>query len=818
VTTIVRETNAVEVAACEHCGLSVPRGLVDSVAEHQFCCHGCRTVYELLHDNSLEDFYRVREATGGDRTPIRSTGNRYTAFDAAEFQSKHCQGIAGGFLSADLRLEGVHCAACMWLVERLPQLVAGVRSARLNLRDAAVRVIWDPSETSLSTIATMLDRLGYPAHPARDTSASEVHRRGERTQLIRLAVAGACAGNTMLLAIALYAGQFAGIEAEFANLFRWISAGLGTIALVWPGSVFFRGAWSAIRARGVTLDVPIALALAAGGVAGIWNVVAGAGEIYFDSLSVLVFLLLVGRWFQSRQQRWADETVNLLSSFTPATCRVVRGDVIVETTLDAVVPGDVVEVRSGDLIPADGTVIEGHSALNRSLLTGESCAEPIKPGDEAFAGTQNLGSTIRLRVETVGEGTRVARLMDLVAEGVREKPPIVQFADRASGWFVTVVLLVAVATFVVWATKASLSEAVNHTIALLIVACPCALGLATPLTMAVAIGLAARRQVLIKNAGALEILASGGRMLLDKTGTLTRGRPTLVEWTGPDWLRPVIAQAESRSTHPIARALVEAFGDIPLRTAKDTPRKVEEIHGGGVRAILGDQELLIGSPTFLAENAVAIQPSDAAHIEELELTGLTTVGMSLDGQLVGVAALGDQLHSDAARAISELQSLGWRPSIVSGDALGVVRTVANQVGIPEDHCFAQVAPESKLAIVSDFRQKCTVMVGDGVNDAAALAAADVGIAVEGGAEVSLAAADIYIAAPGTMPLVELVELARRTRRTVRQNLAIALGYNVLFVSLATAGCISPLVAAILMPISSASVLASAMSITLGGGE
>ncbi|WP_442485725.1 heavy metal translocating P-type ATPase [Aeoliella sp. SH292] len=816
-TVVTDDARTVKAVACEHCGLPVPRGLVDPVAEHQFCCHGCRTVYELLHDNSLDDFYRVREATGGERAPVRSTGNRYAAFDAEEFQARHCQGIAGGYLSTDLRLEGVHCAACMWLVERLPQLVAGVRSARLNLRDAVIRVIWDPCETPLSAIATMLDRLGYPAHPARDTTASEVHRRGERTQLIRLAVAGACAGNTMLLAIALYAGQFAGIEAEFSNLFRWISAGLGTIALVWPGSVFFRGAWSAIRAQGVTLDVPIALALAAGGVAGIWNVVTGTGEIYFDSLSVLVFLLLVGRWFQSRQQRWADETVNLLGSFTPNTCRVVRGDGIVETTLDALEKGDVVEVLSGDLIPADGTVIKGHSALNRSLLTGESCAEPIKPGDEVFAGTQNLGSTIRLRVETVGEGTRVARLMDLVAEGVREKPPIVQFADRASGWFVTVVLVVAVVTFVVWSMTASLSEAVTHTIALLIVACPCALGLATPLTMAVAIGLAARRQVLIKNAGALEILARRGRMLLDKTGTLTSGRPTLVEWTGPDWLRPVIAQAELRSTHPIAKALVEAFGNQPLRRGTDTPQSSEEIHGGGIRAIVDEQVLLVGSPTFLIDSGVEIVPSDADRIRGLEQAGLTTVGVSLDGRLVGVAALGDQLHSDAAQAIAELCALGWQPSIVSGDASGVVRTVANQVGIPEDDCFAQVTPENKLAIVSGSRQLSTVMVGDGVNDAAALAAADVGIAVEGGAEASLAAADIYIAAPGTMPLVELVQLARRTRRTVRQNLAIALSYNVLFVSLAAAGCISPLVAAILMPISSASVLASAMSITLGRG-
>lgn len=800
--------------ACEHCGLPVPKGLVDPAADHQFCCSGCETVYGLLEGEGLDEYYQVRDAVRGTSQPVRSSSGRFEAFDTPEFQAQHCRPLAGGYRSADLRLGGVHCAACMWLVERLPRLVDGLASARLHLRDATVRVTWDQSATRLSSIAAMLDRLGYTPYPARETNARQLHRRSERSQLIRLGVAGACAGNIMLLAVALYAGEFVGIESEFADLFRYVSAAIGLVSLAWPGGVFFRGAWSALRARCVTLDVPIALALAAGGTAGLANVATGVGDIYFDSLSVLVFLLLVGRWFQARQQRWADEAVDLLHAFTPSTCRLVRGDEVMDVTTDSLTAGDVVEVTSGAIVPVDGVVLEGRSTLNRGLLTGESASEPVAAGDEVFAGTQNMGGVLRIRAATLGEETRVGRLMNLVADGVREKPPIVQFTDRAAGWFVAVVVVAALATFAVWATTATLSEAVNHTVALLIVACPCALGLATPLTMAVAIARAASRQVLIKNAAVLEVLAGQGEVLLDKTGTLTRGRPVVCEWLAPEWLAPVVAHAESHSTHPIARALVESFADQVIADSANTPRDVVEQPGGGLRATVAGRELLVGSPSFLASQSVEIPAVDTGRIERHEAAGRTVVAMALGGRFAGMVTLGDRLHADSAAAVRCLEELGWSPRIVSGDAAGVVECVASDVGIPPSAAFAKVSPEDKLRWVRSGGDGKVVMIGDGVNDAAALAAADVGIAVEGGAEASLAAADVYVAAPGLMPIVELVLLARRTCRTLRRNLFIALAYNTLAVSLAAAGWITPLAAAILMPISSATVLASAMRIHL----
>lgn len=808
-------TAALREVACDHCGLPVPAGLIDPATAQQFCCQGCRTVYQVVHSSGLEDYYRVRSAVEAPQQAVHVGAQRYDALDDPAFLAKHCQTLAGGQMAVDLRLEGVHCAACMWLVERLPRVAPGVISARMQLRDAVVRVTWDPTQTSLTAVAKALDSIGYPAHPARLTSAAHVNRKSEREQLIRLGVAGACAGNAMLLAVALYAGEFAGIETEFANLFRWLSAAIGMVSLAWPGAVFFRGAWSALRVGAATLDMPIALALATGGIAGLVNVATGIGEIYFDSLSVLVFLLLVGRWLQARRQRWADEAVGLLNSFTPATCRVICNEVVLEATTESLQPGDLVEVLSGDIVPADCVVIDGVSAVDRSLLTGESQPEPTEPDDELFAGTQNIEGTLLARVTSVGQQTRVGRLMDLVQEGVRQKPPLVQFTDRAAGWFVVAVVAVALATFTIWTWSTSLGLAVEHTVALLIVACPCALGLATPLTMAVSIGLAAQRQVLIKDAAVLETLAGTGRVLLDKTGTLTCGRPKLVAWHGPRWLQPVIAHAESRSTHPVAKAVVEAFGKQSINDPADVPRNISQQHGGGIHATVNNQSLLVGSPRFLSDQLVQMTRDLSSRIVQYEYQGLTTIGVALDGQLEAIVALGDAIHSDSRRAIKELGELGWHVEILSGDAAGVVAHVAEQLGVEPSSAQGGITPEDKLIAVSGARQQqAVVMIGDGVNDAAALAAANVGIAVEGGAEAALAAADVYVAAPGLLPIVQLMKLAKRTKRTVRRNLVIALAYNVLAVSLAACGYITPLLAAILMPISSATVLASAMSITL----
>lgn len=802
-------------ALCDHCSLPVPAGLVDRAATRQFCCQGCRTVYEMIHANGLEDYYRVRESLATPSMQASVKQQSYAAYDSESFLQKHCERLSEDRAMVDLRLEGVHCAACLWLVERLPKFIAGVETSRLSLRDATVRITWAPSKVALSEIAKGLNRLGYPPQPARETTARDMRRRHERRQLARIGVAGACAGNCMLIAVALYAGDFSSIEANYANLFRWLSMAIGLVALLWPGGVFFRGALVALRTRTANLDVPIALALGTGGIVGVYNVLTGYGDIYFDSLSTLVFLLLVGRWFQARQQRWADEAVSLLHQFTPTSCRLVADTGVIETTIDAITPGDVVEILSGDIIPADGRVVDGQSSINCSLLTGESQAVRIQSGSAVYAGMQNIGGCLRVEVTKLGKDARIGRLMALVAKGVAEKPPLVQLTDRAAGWFVMAVVSIATLTFAIWSLRVNIEVATNHTVALLIVACPCALGLATPLTLAVAIGRAARQNILIKNATAIELLASQGRILIDKTGTLTHGQPQVIDWIGDTRLQPVVARIESQSTHPIAKSLTAEYCDIPFPPDFSLPKNLEEYGDGGVQATSGSHTIHIGSLDYLERLGISLSPSQRNTADEHLSLGRTIVGVAMDRQMEAIASLGDALRSDSSQAIQQISERGWQTTIVSGDAPSVVQRVANQIGLPSKQAIGAMSPEDKLSMVSEsvHDHEVTVMVGDGVNDAAALAAADIGIAVHGGAEASMAAADVYVATPGLEPIVWVMNLAVQTLRTTRQNIAIALGYNSLAITLAAFGLVTPLVAAVLMPISSAVLLTNAMSVS-----
>jgi Cu2+-exporting ATPase len=796
--------------ACAHCAQPVPPAFLVSGAEHQFCCAGCRAVFETLHACGLDAYYRLRDADDANTRPASPTDGTFESFDSAAFHALYVQQVNPGMASADLVLEGVSCAACVWLLERLPRLLDGVIEARLSLREATVRVTWNPMRLPLSRIARALDRLGYTPHPARGQPARGLHRRETRKRLIHLGVAGALMGNTMLLALALYAGTFGHIEPQYATFFRWLSLLLGTLALAWPGATFFRSACAALRLRSVNLDVPIALALLVGGVAGVVNVLLGRGEIYFDSLTVLVFLLLVGRFIQYTQQRRADDAVGLLFSLTPSSCHVIRDGRSIDVPVEALRAGDLVEVRPGELLPADGSVDSGQSCVNQALLTGESMPASVAEGSRVHAGSQNIGGVLRVRVERVGSDTRVGQLMRLIERGVQEKPPIVQFADKVGGYFTAAVCLASAATFTFWSFS-GLTAAIDHTVAFLIVTCPCVLGLATPLTVALAIGRLARNDILVKSAAALERLSCGGALLLDKTGTITEGRLRLLSWHGDESLKGPVAEVERHSTHPVARALCEALGHIePPARLRTALAEIIETAGGGISARLAGQTLRIGSPGFISRQGVAIPAALDFVIRQIQAEGATAVVVALGIEAAAVAGLGDRIRDDSQPALAELRRLRWSPSIISGDASDVVRHVARRIGVDCTHAAGELSPEQKLCRVRSAGAGVTVMVGDGVNDAAALAAADVGIAVHGGAEASLAAADVYVARPGLAPLVELARMSRRAMRIIRRNLLVSLAYNLLAGALAAAGMMTPLVAAIIMPVSSATVLSIAV--------
>lgn len=782
--------------ACDHCGEPVPAAR--RAAERPwFCCQGCQTVYGVLHAHGLSGFYGL----GGVDRPATVTERGFAELDDPGLQERWVRDAGDGLRAVDLYLEGVHCGACVWLVEKLPRLQAGVRSARLDLARGLAQVTWDPAAASLSQIAQTLDRIGYSPHPFRAAERLEARRAEDRTYLTRLAIAGALAGNVMLLSVALYSGDASGMESRFASFFRWAALALTVPAVLGPGAVFLRGAWTAIRTQTPHVDLPVALAIVVGLVGGAWNTWRGQGEVYFDTVTVLVFLLLVGRYLQHRQRRAAADATELLGSLAPCSARLLEGEVAREVPLETLRAGQQVEVRVGDAIPSDGHVVRGSSQLDTSLLTGEPWPRAVGPGDAVHAGTLNVGSRLVVAVERAGEETRIARLMRLVEEYSSRKAPVVQLADRIAGWFVVTVLLLAAGTLGLWWVLDP-TRAIGHAMALLIVTCPCALALATPLAISAAMGRAASRGVVIQGGEVLQRLAQGGgRLWLDKTGTLTEGRARLLSWVGDDAARPWVLALEASSAHPIARGFQEAFADVPAAEPEEPPARM----AGGLRGRVAGRDVLLGSPACLARAGVALPEWARRELDEALAQAHTPVLVAVDGALVALATFGDRVREEAADVLGRLRERGWRLGLLSGDHPSVVEAVGRTVGLDPAECHGGLEPEEKLAIVE---REPALMVGDGVNDAAALAAATVGVGVHGGADATLAAADVFLSKPGLAPLVELLDLSRSALGRIRANFIISLTYNLLAAGLAIAGVITPLLAAVLMPISSLGVIAN----------
>jgi P-type Cu2+ transporter len=771
--------------ACAHCGLPVPPALIEE-REPSFCCQGCRTVYTLIRAHGLGAYYAERERSGQRGQPVKSSGRSYEELDTPAFRQR-CRALADGSIAAELYLEGLHCSACVWLVESLPRVVPGVCESRLDFARSRLRVVWDPAQVELGAIARTLDSLGYAPHPAQSARA-EADTARDRALLLRIGVAGFSAGNVMLMAFALYGGAFSGMEREFASLFRWGSFALALPAVLYCAAVFYRGALAALRTRTPHMDLPISIGIWTGFSWGAFNTLRGSGEIYFDSLTTLIFLLLVGRFLQQRHQRRAANAAELAQVLAPAVARVGLGAEQREVEASSVAAGALVEVRAGERIPVDGRVTAGCSSIDASLLTGESSLQEVALGDRVYAGTTNVGLDLLVETEQSGAATRVGKLLESIEAAQRERAPIVKLADRVASKFVVLVLGLAALTLAVWWSSGA-DRAIEHAVALLVVTCPCALGMATPLSVSVALRQAARAGLLFKGGEPLEALARPGTIVFDKTGTLTEGTPRLLSYDGPPELLQLAAAVERNSEHPLAKAMRRAAPGDEL-TAKD----VEVIPGRGLRGWVERDLITVGSPALFGARGAAV----------------TTVMVARNGEIEAQVTFGDSLRRDASETLESLARLGYELEVLSGDDQGVVDRVC--AGLPLSYCRGGVSPEQKLERVRDLVRagKSVIMVGDGVNDAAAMSAATVGLAVHGGAEASLLAAHVFSTRPGVAPVLSAILGARQTLAVIRRGIAFSLAYNAVGVALALFGVLSPLVAAILMPLSSITVVSSAL--------
>ncbi len=809
-------------STCFHCGLPLPQGqaIWARIDEQQraFCCAGCRSVCEAIHAAGLAGFYH-RTPPGGILAPPAAPPEQLAVYDLDAVQEGLVSG-SGADRECQLYVEGIHCAACVWLIEHALQSMPGVREARVNLTGRRMRIAWDSNRLKLSAILQRLGEIGYAAVPFDPHSAANRRQQHDRALLYRLAFAGVAAMNLMWISIALYAGADQG---EFRPLFQWLGLVIATPTLLYAGFPFLRGAIGGLRGGQLTMDLPIALGATITYLYSLAVTLTGHGDVYWDTVVNLLFIILVGRYLESVSKHRAVAATQRLLELQPQAARVLHEADERLVPIRAVQLGDRVMVRPGERIPVDGTVLAGTSSVDESMLTGESAAVPKQPGNHVAAGTLNGAGVLQLRTEGLLADTALGRIVQLVEEAQASKAPIQSLADRVVPWFVAMTLILASATFLWW-LRVDLVTAVTAATAVLIITCPCALGLATPMAFAVASGAGARRGILVKHGAALEHLARIDHLVLDKTGTLTEGRPSVIRidsatgrWTAsagaavapPAELRDILgrlAALEWRSEHPIAAAIV-GFADevkIPFRGLPVTD--VEVLPGCGVLGRVSGRELAVGTATWLRERVGV----DTSAFEDLTAArwgdDASVVFVTENGDLRMALSVRDPLRPGAADVLRRLKRQGLQVTMLTGDRRETARRIADEIG--GTAFIAEVRPGDKDRVIRGLqaRGQRVAMVGDGINDAPALTRADVGIAMGHGTDVSIASADIVLMGRDLTRLEQAVELARHMLTTIRQNLGISLVYNAVMVPLAMAAWVTPLVAAIAMPLSSLAVI------------
>jgi Cu2+-exporting ATPase len=682
----------------------------------------------------------------------------------------------------------------------------------VNYATRRARVRWDERETKLSVILEAIAAIGYRAHPYDAEKSEQLARKERKEALWRLFVAGFGMMQVMMYAVPVYLADEGTMTPDIELLMRWASLILTLPVVLYSSAPFFRSAWRDLSMRRVGMDVPVAIGVGAAFTASLWGTLAGHGEVYFDSVTMFVFFLLTGRFLESMARQKAARGVETLNKAMPVFASRLNQfpalDVerVVATDL---APGDLVLVRPGEVFPADGEVLQGHSAVDESLLTGESRPVSKEAGAAVVAGSSNVSSPLVVRVQGVGEGTRLAAIQRMMERAAAEKPRVAQMADRIAAWFVAVLLVLALATAGVW-YLVDPHRMLSVFIAVLVVSCPCALSLATPAVLAVATGAMASRGLLVVRGHAIETLAQVDRVVFDKTGTLTEGRLKLVEVAAlrdadTAGVLALAAALEQASEHPIARALAEAAATAELPGSTQH----RSVTGQGVEALVAGRRVRLGRPSFAAELPGVPVPDP---VEAWCLQGSTVVALADEQGWLALFRLDDTLREGAVEAVAELHRDGIETAVLSGDAPQAAQQMAGRAGIVAAE--GGLSPEDKHRRVKAMQAQGLVvaMVGDGVNDAPVLAQAQVSIAMGQGADLARAQSDLVLLGNNPLGVARGVRLARMTQRIIRQNLAWAFLYNVLAIPLAMAGWVTPWMAGIGMSLSSLLVVLNALRI------
>ena len=775
---------------CFHCGEPLPNAPVTvrlQGARQQFCCEGCAAAAQWIRDADLGDYYRLRELPG---RRIDADDAALAHWDRDDVLAGHVRDIDGG-RELTLIADGMRCAACAWLIDRALSREPGVLDVVANAVTGRVRIAWDPARTPLSTPLRRLQALGYRPCLAAGEERERARRRERNRWLLRIGIAGLGAMQAMMFAEALYLDTANQMSVPMRDFLRWITFLVSTPVVFWAGWPFLSGAWRELRERAPGMDTLVALSTLLAYVASVVETVRGGPHVWYDAAVMFVFLLLVARLLEQRVRQVAVAQVDALARARPALALREAEDGSAEAVpLAQLRVGDIVRVPAGEAAPADGVLLDAEARFGEALLTGESRPLRKQAGDSVLAGSLCDGRTARMQVERIGGDTRLAQLAALVERAQAQRPPAARSADRIARRFVVVQLIGAVVLFAVWRQHAP-ERAFEVALAWLVISCPCALSMAIPAALAAANSALSKLGVLPVQGDALERLAGIDSVVFDKTGTLSDGQPELAEVTTfegmsrDDALR-IAAALEREATHPLANAFAGIAGvpqasDVVTHAGRGLEGRVQGVHWR-----LGHAPFACGG-----EDDGAVWLGDGAR---------------------AVARFGirERPRADAGAALSALHTRGLAVQLLSGDGEAAVRQFADALHIESAH--ARQTPEQKLAAVHSLQAAGHVvaMVGDGSNDAPVLAAADVSIAIGDGAALAARSADLVLASPVLSRIPQAVALAQRTRAVIRQNLAWALGYNLLALPLAALGLVTPWVAALGMALSSLTVTLNAL--------
>jgi Cu2+-exporting ATPase len=801
---------------CYHCGLPVPAGTALSVKigeqPRAMCCPGCQAVAQAIVDNDLTDYYRNRDALpDSPRESMPAILEGLKLFDHADFQKSFVRVLGENEREASLIIEGITCAACIWLNEQHVARLPGVVGVDINFSSRRARVRWDESRIKLSDILSAIAAIGYRAHPYDAARNEELARKERRAALWRLFVAGFGMMQVMMYAIPAYVAGDGDMTPDIAALLRWASMVLTVPVVFYSAAPFFKGAWRDLRWRRVGMDVPVALGVGVAFAASIWATLTESGEVYFDSVAMFVFFLLCGRFLEMTARQSAVSVSEALARLMPAfAVRVAAypGDRTLESVMAVDLrPGDVVLVKPGEAIPADGQVVEGRSCANESLLTGESAPVAKAPGAIVTGGAVNVESPLYIRVEQVGEATRLSAIVRLMERAAMEKPRIVDIADRVAARFILALLVVAAAVAVFW-SMTDPAKALWITVSVLVVTCPCALSLATPVALTIASGSMARAGLLVTRGHAIETLARATHFVFDKTGTLTVGQMMLMDVMPLEGLDRtaclgIAAAIEQASEHPIGAALRAAASHSVLPAVDGVINEP----GCGMKAVLDGRAVCLGRPDYVAVLHGQSLPESAQPFAECSDT---VIALGDESGWLALFRFGDALRPEAAATIATLRADGRQVVLLTGDAPAVAAKVAQALGIDEVH--AGVSPQGKHDYVSGLQAAGAIvaMVGDGVNDAPVLARAQVSIAMGGGSHLARTQADLILLSENLEHLSRGFRIARRTLRVIRQNLAWSFAYNFVALPLAMFGFVTPWMAGIGMSGSSLMVVLNSL--------